>query len=251
MIDFWQTLVLALIQGLTEFLPVSSSAHLILVGLLGEWQDQGLLIDIAAHLGSLLAVMIYFRQDILSLLSGRQNQLLIQLIIATLPIVVAGLLFAGWVSDMGRSVLVIAIASAVFGVLLWWSQRLAKQAQLTKRSALLIGLAQCLALIPGASRSGVTLTAGMALGLNKTTAARFSFLLAVPTILMAAGYAGLQWYQQPIAINYSAVISVTVLSFFSAWLVIALFMKFIERIDFIWFMFYRLLLALLLLVVLI
>lgn len=250
MIDFWQTLVLALIQGLTEFLPVSSSAHLILVGLLGEWQDQGLLIDIAAHLGSLLAVIIYFRQDILALLSGRQNQLLIQLIIATLPIVVAGLLFADWVSDMGRSVLVIAIASAVFGVLLWWSQRLAKQAQLTKRSALLIGLAQCLALIPGASRSGVTLTAGMALGLNKTTAARFSFLLAIPTILMAAGYAGLQWYQQPIAINYSAVISVTVLSFFSAWLVIALFMKFIERIDFIWFMFYRLLLALLLFVVL-
>jgi undecaprenyl-diphosphatase len=249
-IDFWQTLVLALIQGLTEFLPVSSSAHLILVGLLGEWQDQGLLIDIAAHLGSLLAVIIYFRQDILALLSGRQNQLLIQLIIATLPIVVAGLLFADWVSDMGRSVLVIAIASAVFGVLLWWSQRLAKQAQLTKRSALLIGLAQCLALIPGASRSGVTLTAGMALGLNKTTAARFSFLLAIPTILMAAGYAGLQWYQQPIAINYSAVISVTVLSFFSAWLVIALFMKFIERIDFIWFMFYRLLLALLLFVVL-
>jgi len=249
-IDFWQTLVLALIQGLTEFLPVSSSAHLILVGLLGEWQDQGLLIDIAAHLGSLLAVIIYFRQDILALLSGRQNQLLIQLIIATLPIVVAGLLFADWVSDMGRSVLVIAIASAVFGVLLWWSQRLAKQAQLTKRSALLIGLAQCLALIPGASRSGVTLTAGMALGLNKTTAARFSFLLAIPTILMAAAYAGLQWYQQPIAINYSAVISVTVLSFFSAWLVIALFMKFIERIDFIWFMLYRLLLALLLFVVL-
>ncbi|MCW8869650.1 MAG: undecaprenyl-diphosphate phosphatase, partial [Proteobacteria bacterium] len=228
----------------------SSSAHLILVGLLGEWQDQGLLIDIAAHLGSLLAVIIYFRQDILALLSGRQNQLLIQLIIATLPIVVAGLLFADWVSDMGRSVLVIAIASAVFGVLLWWSQRLAKQAQLTKRSALLIGLAQCLALIPGASRSGVTLTAGMALGLNKTTAARFSFLLAIPTILMAAAYAGLQWYQQPIAINYSAVISVTVLSFFSAWLVIALFMKFIERIDFIWFMLYRLLLALLLFVVL-
>jgi len=250
MIDFWQTLVLALVQGLTEFLPVSSSAHLILVGLLGEWQDQGLLIDIAAHLGSLLAVIIYFRQDILSLLSGRQNQLLIQLIIATLPIVVAGLLFAGWVSDMGRSVLVIASASAVFGVLLWWSQRLAKHAQLTQRKAFVIGLVQCLALIPGASRSGVTLTAGMALGLNKTTAARFSFLLAIPTILMAAAYAGLKWYQQPIAINYSAVISVTVLSFFSAWLVIALFMKFIERIDFIWFMLYRLILALLLLVVL-
>lgn len=246
MIDFWQILVLALIQGLTEFLPVSSSAHLILVGLLGNWQDQGLLIDIAAHLGSLLAVIIYFRREILQILSGKQNQLLVQLFIATLPIVLAGLLLAGWVSDMGRSVMVIAIASAVFGVLLWWSQRLAKQAQLNRKSALLIGLAQCLALIPGASRSGVTLTAGMALGLNKTTAARFSFLLAIPTISMAAAYAGLQWYQQQMTVDYSAVISVIVFSFFSAWLVIALFMKFIERIDFVWFMFYRLLLALLL-----
>ena len=251
MIDFWHSLVLALIQGLTEFLPVSSSAHLILVGLFGDWQDQGIIIDIAAHLGSLLAVMIYFRRDIINLLSGRHNQLLIQLIIATIPIVVAGLLFAGWVSDMGRSVIVIAVASAVFGVLLWLSQRLAKQAELNSKSALLIGLAQCLALIPGASRSGVTLTAGMVLGLSKTTAARFSFLLAIPTILMAAAYAGLQWYQQPVMVDYAAVITVIVLSFFSAWLVIALFMKFIERIDFIWFMFYRLLLAIVLFMVVI
>jgi len=251
MIDFWQTLVLALIQGLTEFLPVSSSAHLILVGLLGDWQDQGLLIDITAHLGSLLAVMIYFRKEILALLSGRQNQLLIQLIIATLPIVVAGLLFAGWVSGLGRSLLVIAFASVVFGVLLWWSQRLAKNAELDKKSAFLIGLAQCLALIPGASRSGVTLTAGMALGLNKTTAARFSFLLAIPTILMAAAYAGFKWSQQPTLVDYSVVTWVAGLSFISAWVVIAVFMKFIERIDFIWFMLYRLLLALLLFMVLI
>lgn len=251
MIDFWQSLVVALIQGLTEFLPISSSAHLILVGLLGDWQDQGVLIDIAAHLGSLLAVMIYFRQDIIHLLSGRQNQLLIQLIIATIPILVAGLLFAGWVSDMGRSVMVIAVASAVFGVLLWWSQRLAKAADMNRRSAVIIGLAQCLALIPGASRSGVTLTAGMALGLDKTTAARFSFLLAIPTILMAAAYAGLQWYQQPTAVNVSAVISVIVFSFVSAWLVITLFMRFIERIDFIWFMGYRLILSALIFLLLI
>ncbi|KAA3651726.1 MAG: undecaprenyl-diphosphate phosphatase [Proteobacteria bacterium] len=251
MIDFWHTLLLALIQGLTEFLPVSSSAHLILVGLLGDWQDQGLVIDIAAHLGSLLAVLIYFRHDIIQLLSGRQKQLLIQLIIATLPIVVAGLLFAGWVSDMGRSAFVIAIASAVFGVLLWWSQRLAKQAELDRKSALIIGLAQCLALIPGASRSGVTLTAGMALGLSKSMAARFSFLLAIPTILMATAYAGIQWYQTPTAIDTAAALWVVLFSFLTAWLVIALFMKFIECIDFVWFMLYRLGLALLLFVVLI
>ena len=251
MTDIGHSLVLALIQGITEFLPVSSSAHLILVGLLGDWQDQGLIIDIAAHLGSLMAVIIYFRRDIRQLLSGRQNQLFIQLLIATLPIVVAGLLLAGWVSDLGRSLLVIAMTSAVFGVLLWWSQRLARQATLSRYSALLIGLAQCLALIPGASRSGVTLTAGMALGLNKTTAARFSFLLAIPTILMAAGYAGLQWYQQPTLVDSSALLTVILFSFLSAWLVIALFMKFIERIDFVWFMAYRLLLSFLLIVVMI
>lgn len=251
MTDIGHSLVLALIQGITEFLPVSSSAHLILVGLLGDWQDQGLIIDIAAHLGSLMAVIIYFRRDIRQLLSGRQNQLFIQLLIATLPIVVAGLLLAGWVSDLGRSLLVIAMTSAVFGVLLWWSQRLARQAVLSRYSALLIGLAQCLALIPGASRSGVTLTAGMALGLNKTTAARFSFLLAIPTILMAAGYAGLQWYQQPTLVDSSALLTVILFSFLSAWLVIALFMKFIERIDFVWFMAYRLLLSFLLIVVMI
>lgn len=247
MIDFWHILILSLIQGLTEFLPVSSSAHLILVGLLGDWQDQGVLMDIAAHIGSLMAVMIYFRRDIFRLLCGKQNQLLIQLIIATLPIGVAGLLFAGVVSDMGRSMAVIALSSAVFGVLLWWSQRLAKQAELDNKTALLIGLAQCLALIPGASRSGVTLTAGMALGLNKTDAARFSFLLAIPTLLMAAAYAGLQWYQQPVTVDYSAVLTIILLSFVSAWLVIAVFMKFIERIDFVWFMAYRILLALALL----
>ena len=251
MTDIGHSLVLALIQGITEFLPVSSSAHLILVGLLGDWQDQGLIIDIAAHLGSLMAVIIYFRRDIRQLLSGRQNQLFIQLLIATLPIVVAGLLLAGWVSDLGRSLLVIAMTSAVFGVLLWWSQRLARQATLSRYSALLIGLAQCLALIPGASRSGVTLTAGMALGLDKTTAARFSFLLAIPTILMAAGYAGLQWYQQPTLVDSSALLTVILFSFLSAWLVIALFMKFIERIDFVWFMAYRLLLSFLLIVVMI
>ncbi len=251
MIDFWHMLILSLIQGLTEFLPVSSSAHLILVGLLGDWKDQGVLMDIAAHMGSLMAVMIYFRREMIQLLSGRENQLLIQLIIASLPIVVAGLLFAGWVSEMGRSIPVIALSSAVFGVLLWWSQRLAQQAELDRKSALLIGLAQCLALIPGASRSGVTITAAMALGLNKTDAARFSFLLAIPTLLMAAAYAGLQWYQQPTLVDYSAVGSVIVLSFLSAWLVITVLMKFIERIDFVWFMAYRLFLAFLLLLVLI
>ncbi|MCX7545325.1 undecaprenyl-diphosphate phosphatase [Marinicella gelatinilytica] len=247
MIDFWHALVLALIQGLTEFLPVSSSAHLILVGLLSDWQDQGLVIDVAAHLGSLLAVLIYFRRDIVALLSGREKKLFIQIVIASLPIVVAGLLLAGVYSDYGRSIPVIAAASIFFGVLLWYSQRWAGDKNINNKSALLVGIAQCLALIPGASRSGVTITAGMALGLSKSAAARFSFLLAIPTLLMATAYAGLKWYKEPTLIDVNAVVLVIALSFVFAWLVIALFMKFIERIDFIWFMLYRILLALILL----
>lgn len=247
MADFWHWFILSLVQGLTEFLPVSSSAHLILVGKLGEWQDQGLIIDIAIHLGSLLAVLIYFRRDLIALLSGRQNTLLLQIIIATIPIAIVGLIMADQVAVWGRSLTVIALASAFFGVLLWLSQRAAAEAQLTIKNTLLIGLAQCLALIPGASRSGVTITAAMALGLSKEQAARFSFLLAIPTILMAAAYGGLKWLQAPQTVHSSAVLTVLTLSFVFSWLSISLFMKFIRRIDFIWFMIYRLLLAALLL----
>lgn len=247
--DFWHGLILSLIQGLTEFLPVSSSAHLILVGKLGEWQDQGLVIDIAAHLGSLLAVMIYFRRELLELISGRQNTLLVQIIIATIPIALTGLLLADQVSVWGRSLTVIALASAFFGVLLWLSQRAAADVQLTFKNTLIIGLAQCLALIPGASRSGVTLTAGMALGLSKEQAARFSFLLAIPTILMATAYGGLKWLQAPQTIQSKDILIILSLSFIFSWLSISIFMKFIKRIDFIWFMFYRLLLAAILLLI--
>ncbi len=247
--DFWHWLILSLVQGLTEFLPVSSSAHLILVGKLGDWQDQGLIIDIAAHMGSLLAVLIYFRRDLIELISGRQNNLLVQIIIATIPIALVGLVVADQVAVWGRSFTVIAFASAFFGVILWLSQRAAADAQLTIKNTLLIGLAQCLALIPGASRSGVTITAAMMLGLSKENAARFSFLLAIPTLLMATGYAGLKWFQNPQAVSNSAILIVLVLSFIFSWLSISVFMKFIKRIDFVWFMLYRLILAALLLLV--
>lgn len=246
--DLLQWLVLALVQGLTEFLPVSSSAHLILASKFAAWQDQGLVMDIAAHFGSLLAVMIYYRKDIIDILSGKNWPLFSQLFIASIPIAVVGFLLAGFIEEQLRSVYVIAVASVVFGLLLWLSQKLAQAAQLDLKKALLIGLAQCLALIPGASRSGVTITAAMALGLSKTKAAHFSFLLAIPAILMTSAYGGMKLAQNPQNYDMLGITTITTMSFVAAFLCIHWFMKYIEKIDFIWFMHYRVVLAILILI---
>ena len=248
MADLLQWVVLALVQGLTEFLPISSSAHLILASKFAGWQDQGLVMDIAAHFGSLLAVMLYYRKDITDVLSGKDWPLFNQLLIASIPIAVAGLLLAGFVEESLRSVWVIAVASVVFGVLLWLSQKLASNQGLDLKKSLLIGLAQCLALIPGASRSGVTMTAAMALGLSKTHAAKFSFLLAIPAIIMTTAYGGLKLIQDPQAYDLAGIITIAGLGFVAAWLCIHWFMQYIEKINFIWFMHYRILLAILILI---
>ena len=248
MSDFLQWVVLALVQGLTEFLPISSSAHLILASKFAGWQDQGLVMDIAAHFGSLMAVMLYYRQDIVDLLSGKNWPLFSQLLVASIPIALAGFLLAGLVEENLRSVWVIAAASVFFGVLLWLAQSAAKQHKLDLRKSLMIGLAQCLALIPGASRSGVTMTAAMALGLSKTHAAHFSFLLAIPAILMTSAYGLLKLYQDPQAYDLTGIIVISSMGFLAAWFCIHFFMKYIERINFIWFMHYRIVLALIILI---
>lgn len=241
-----QGLWLAIVQGLTEFLPVSSSAHLILLSQLTGLQEQGLLIDIALHFGSLLAVLCYFYRDLREILLGKDRKLLWYLVLSCIPLGLFGLLFAGWIESHLRSVSVIALASAVFGVLLWWSQRFATDKTLNLRIVLVMGLAQVLALIPGASRSGVTMTAGMGLGLSKQTAARFSFLMAIPAILMSSAYAAMKWYQAPQTFEATTVGSIVLLSFITALLAIHLFMKIVAKMDFIWFMLYRLVLAVLL-----
>ena len=246
--DWLQWLVLAIVQGLTEFLPVSSSAHLILTSQLLGWEDQGLVMDIAAHFGSLLAVMWYFRKDIWQMLSGRDWTLFLQLAAASIPIAVVGLLAAGLIETHLRSAVVIAVASIVFGILLWLAQKTPEKSQkVSWRLAMIMGFAQILALIPGASRAGITLTAGMASGLNKTAAARFSFLLAIPTILMTSVYGFYQLYQQPQAANLQAVGLITVMSFVAALLTIHVFLKLIEKISFSIFMWYRVILGLLIL----
>jgi undecaprenyl-diphosphatase len=197
-----QAFLVALIQGLTEFLPVSSSAHLILLPQLLGWPDQGLTFDITTHLGSLMAVLIYFRRDLRQILvegvpaalrpsgwrPGSVGFLATALALGTLPVAVAGFLAQDWVGSAGRSVLIIATTSIVFGLLLGWADATGARKRafddLDWRDVLIIGAFQALAIIPGTSRSGITMTAALLLGLKRPAAARFSFLLSIPIGLL-------------------------------------------------------------------
>lgn len=189
----WQTTLLAAIQGITEFLPISSSAHLVLPGALLGWPDQGVRFDAAVHAGTLLAIITHARNDLsgmaMSVLRFRRDahfHLAMQVALGTLPIVIIGAALADMVSAV-RSMHVIAAATILFAFLLWFADRRGSGnvAAPTYSIALIVGLAQTLALIPGASRAGVTIMAALLCGLGRTDATRFSFLLAVPTILGA------------------------------------------------------------------
>ena len=193
--SLFQLLIISLIQGVTEFLPISSSGHLILLPILTGWEDQGLAIDMAAHVGTFFAVLLYFRQDILLLLkeageviaSRRMPKLLALLVVATLPTVFVGLLFSSLIEEGLRAFLVVGVASIVFGILMGIADRFSPQ-KLTLGSmkplqALWIGFAQIFALIPGASRSGSTVTMARVLGFKREEAFHFSFLLSLPVML--------------------------------------------------------------------
>ena len=256
--DVVQAIILAVIQGLTEFLPVSSSAHLILPSQVLGWPDQGAAFDVAVHLGTLVAVVTYFFADIRRVVvgfftgiqQGKLNadvQLGINIVIATIPAVIIGGLFNGFIETNLRSSFVIACTTIIFGLLLWASEKkgtLSKgEAEITWKIALLIGCAQALALIPGTSRSGITMTAALFLGFNRSVSARFSMLLSIP-IILAAGTLEIfnliksteptDWQLMGIGIAMSAV---------SAFLCIHLFLKWLERIGMLPFVVYRLLLG--------
>ncbi len=243
-----QWLVLAFIQGLTEYLPVSSSAHLILVSKILNWQDQGLLMDIAAHGGSLVAVVIYFKDEIIKLFKGQNWQLFMQLTFASIPLALVGFILADFIESNLRSPMVIALGSIIFGLLLYFAdlqQRKAKNNNktITKKSAIIIGIGQVFALIPGASRSGVTMTAAMALGYSRTKAARFSFLLAIPALLMTTAYGLLKLYQQPTSSNILGASIIFTVSFLVSFVSIKVFLALIERIPMSVFVWYRIALA--------
>jgi undecaprenyl-diphosphatase len=250
-----QVIVLSLIQGLTEFLPISSSAHLILGGHVFGWPEQGLTVDVATHLGTLIAVLVYFRRDLGEMLVAclgapsddeavRQRRLAALLAIASVPALVAGYLASDVIVLYLRDLRVIAWATIGFGLLLWWSDiRGPRNRQIDDigwKQALIIGFAQVLSLIPGTSRSGITITAGRFLGLDAHSAARFSFLLSIPVIAGAGafgawhvgtGNAEIQWADFWLGAGISAL---------TGWLCIAAFLALVKRIGLVPFVIYRL-----------
>ena len=260
--DNVQIFLLAIVQGLTEFLPISSSAHLILAPRFLGFEDQGLAFDVAVHVGSLLAVIFYFRAEIWvmiqdffrSLIPGGEktihSQLAWMIIIATIPIVIIGKLFVTLVQTDLRSVQVIAATTIFFGLVLYWYDKKGKQVRdefsVSWKDALVIGLFQTLAIIPGTSRSGITMTAGMMLGLTREAASRFSFLLSIPTILMSGILVTMDLVSQPDAVDWNSLLLGAVLSFFAAYLCIKLFLRFIQTMGMTPFVIYRLLLGALL-----
>lgn len=257
--DSLQIILLAIVQGLTEFLPISSSAHLILTPMLFGYQDQGLAFDVAVHLGSLLAVTTFFRHELRcmagdffhSLRRGApqtaDSRMVWLLILATLPIMLAGELFISLVEHDLRSIWVIAATTILFGLLLFWYDKQGTQTRdeysTSWRDALIIGLFQVLALIPGTSRSGITMTAGMMLGMTREAASRFSFLLSIPTILMSGSLVTAELITSRTAVDWLAMASGALLSFVSAYLCIHFFLQMIGRIGMLPFVIYRLILG--------
>jgi undecaprenyl-diphosphatase len=255
--DWLQITILALIQGLTEFLPVSSSAHLILAPYFFSYEDQGLAFDIAVHVGTLGAVMLYFKQEVWSISKSlvlfgdssleKDRRLGLNVIVATLPVIVVGLTFKDLVSTELRSPLVIATTTIVFGILLLIADKKAKRQKgedsITWRGALIIGCFQAIAIIPGTSRSGITMTAGLFLGLTRSAASRFSFLLSIPTILMSGGLITLELILSEAEVAWTDLISGAILSFIAAYVCIHYFLKLIESMGMMPFVIYRFLLG--------
>ncbi len=256
---FIHALILALIQGLTEFLPISSSAHLILPSEILGWPDQGLAFDVAVHIGTLLAVMMYFRAELASMSGAWFRHVLKQqpskdarlawaILWGTVPVGIFGLIFNSFIEENLRSTLVIAITTLVFGLLMWLADAFANknqrsEHQLTTKDIVVIGLAQAIALIPGTSRSGITITAGLMMGLTRAGAARFSFLLSIPVIILAGGLKILELLEQVAPVAWGFIALGVLVSAISAYLTIHLFLKLLDRIGLVPFVIYRLALA--------
>ena len=252
--DTLQLILLSVVQGLTEFLPVSSSAHLVLLSeFLGE-EDQGIIFDVGVHFGTLMAALVYFRSDLKKMIINlgshkflsKENNLTTSLLIAVIPILLSGFLLRDFVNLNLRNSEVIAYATIIFGILLYTAQLRKGKEDLDSvnlKQALIIGLFQCLALIPGTSRSGITITAGLFLGLSATAASRFSFLLAIPTIGAIALAELIRVSFIDIMDNGVELSIALIISFLVAYISIDMFLKLIDRIGFTPFVIYRLLLG--------
>jgi len=248
-----QTIILATIQGLTEFLPVSSSAHLVLVPQLFNWQDKGLAFDVATHMGTLGAVIFYFKHDIAQLtinwfkqISGAPNNpashLAWKIIIATIPVGLCGLIFHNFIATYLRTTQVIAISTIVFAIVLLFSQLISSnnKYQISYKHAFYIGLAQALALIPGVSRSGITLSAGLACNIERAVVAKFSFLASVPVIILASILEFKTLWLQPQHVDWLDIFLAFSWAFVIGYMCIGIFIRILKQVGVIPFVIYRL-----------
>ena len=248
MLSSVEILILAAIQGISEFLPVSSAAHLVLVSKYYAFTNQNLLIDICLHLGSLIAIIVYFRNDLFHFIKNRS--FLIKIIVGTIPIIPVGyILYQTRLIDQLRNLEVIGWMSLIFGILLYVSDKskVTKKidTEFTNKSAVFIGLFQVLALIPGVSRSGITITSGRMLGFNRFDSTKISYFLSIPT-LIAASFIGIYniYIEGSAELNFLAIIAIIFSSIFS-YITIALFFNFVRKFSLSIFVIYRIILSLL------
>lgn len=251
---FFQQLLIALVQGISEFLPVSSSGHLILIPHLTNFPDQGPMIDVAVHVGSLAAIVIYFWRDVVGLARGGfatigigkdplQRKLFLWVLVGTIPAVVVGLFLKlnGYMEGF-RITHLVGANLIIYGILLGLADHFGKQEKsfedVTLRDAIIVGLAQALALVPGTSRSGATMTAARALGYKRVEAARFSFLLAIPAVAGAGLLAVLDLAEASSQMQWDALVT-GVLTFIVAFATMAFLMKFLKRASMMVFVIYR------------
>lgn len=266
MVSWFEAIVLGIVQGLTEFLPISSSAHLLIVSQLFGWQDPGAAFTAISQIGTELAVIIYFRRDIARIVSTWTRSLVRPdlrgdidarmgwyVILGTIPIAVLGLVFTEQIETVARNLWLTAAMLAGFGVLLGIADRLGSRtrpiASLRARDALALGGAQALALIPGVSRSGATITMGLTLGLTREAATRYAFLLAIPAVLASGLYQATRITREPDP-AWGPIILATVIAFVVGYLVIAWLIRYVTTRSYMPFVVYRLALAALIVVLL-
>ena len=256
-----QILLLSFIQGFTEFLPVSSSGHLALASSLCGWQYQGFAIVVAAHVGTLGSVLLYFWRDVVALFQGAftlvrgktddNTRLLCNLVIATLPVILVGFVFDMMVGDSLKTLTVFAWMSIIFGIILYIADKGGELTQTTAdttwKRALYFGLAQCLSIINGVSRSGICITMGRFLGYKRTDATHFAFLMSIPTIIAAGTLKGIHLVQEgDMSMMYDAAM-VAAFSFLFGLCAIAFMMRWLQTHTFTPFAIYRVLLGIMLL----
>ncbi|PIE45136.1 MAG: undecaprenyl-diphosphatase [Gammaproteobacteria bacterium] len=257
--DFIQTLLLAIVQGVTEFLPISSSAHLILTAQFLDWQDQGVTFDLALNVGTLLAVVIYFRKDVTVIIRDTLTSLVQRkkvgmsslgwmIAFATIPAGLLGLFLMDYVNSYLRNPQVILFTTVFYAVLLWLADKYGKKSKpmqaMNLKNAMLIGVVQALALIPGTSRSGVTITTALFLGYDFQTASRFSFLMAIPVIFLATAAKITDDALSPANLPWGSFITGCIISFITAMLAIHYFLKWLNCWGMTPYVIYRLLLGL-------